>query len=208
MSFSVSSFFFAPKKKRKREADDDDLLCDKDQTVVKKAHVVDELELFDDEAVWEDVVEPPKPNTVSEARASVEPQTPASISGSATPFSAFSRSAPPTSVGSSASARRALLAADFGLKDEMEEWKASKCPWLDDIRDANLRRPGDEGYNKSTLYISPQQLSSLSVPQRQYWSIKSRYFDWVVWFQVLSPFFLKFIFDCLMYETSKGRVVF
>lgn len=136
--------------------------------------VEDDLELFDDELAWEEVTpkqtaqQTPATNAVSSSLAS------SSISSTPASFSAFSRGAPLLATPQSGQARRALLAADFGLnvKEEMAEWKQNKCPWLDDIRDANLRRPNDEGYDKSTLHIPKKLMNELTIPQQQYWNIK------------------------------------
>jgi hypothetical protein len=184
--FFVSSFRLPLNRKRETRDDENDVLPD--ETVVKKTRValvseVDELELFDDD-LWEEVEVSPKSQAPQVAlQQESHHQT-------ATSFAAYSRGAPPlvSPTHASGPARRTLLKADFGLnvKEEMEEWKSDKCPWLNDVRDASLRRPGDEGYDKSTVYITKEQMRGLTVPQQQYWNVKSRYFDWIVWFQVTT----------------------
>ncbi|XAR53316.1 hypothetical protein NMG60_11021836 [Bertholletia excelsa] len=62
----------------------------------------------------------------------------------------------------------------------------SKFEWLhpSKIRDANGRRPDDALYDKSTLYIPPDALKKMSASQKQYWDVKSRYMDVVLFFKV------------------------
>lgn len=71
-------------------------------------------------------------------------------------------------------------------KKEMEV--ASKFEWLDPsrIRDASGRRPNDPLYDRTTLYIPPEVMKKMTASQKQYWSIKSRYMDVVLFFKVVS----------------------
>ncbi|KAJ1419832.1 P-loop containing nucleoside triphosphate hydrolase [Sesbania bispinosa] len=63
---------------------------------------------------------------------------------------------------------------------------ASKFEWLDPsrIRDANGRRPNDPLYDRTTLYVPPEVLKKMSASQKQYWSIKCKYMDVVLFFKV------------------------
>ncbi|CAJ1951821.1 unnamed protein product [Sphenostylis stenocarpa] len=63
---------------------------------------------------------------------------------------------------------------------------ASKFEWLDPsrIRDANGRRPNNPLYDRTTLYIPPEVLTKLSASQKQYWSVKCKYMDVVLFFKV------------------------
>lgn len=177
--------------------------------VKKKTRVADDLDkdllLFDDEAAWEDVKSPVS-QPLSQQPSS-EPASAVAAAALSTPFGfgAYSRGAPPVGDQPNPKARRALMEADFGLnvKEEMEEWKQNKCPWLEDVRDAEKRRPSDEGYDKSTLFISKEQLAKLTLPQRQYWDVKSRYFDWIVWFQVGS-FYELYAEDAMLGQSLLG----
>ncbi|XP_027923282.1 DNA mismatch repair protein MSH7 isoform X2 [Vigna unguiculata] len=69
-------------------------------------------------------------------------------------------------------------------KKEVE--MASKFEWLDPcrIRDANGRRPNNPLYDRTTLYIPPEVLTKLSASQKQYWSVKCKYMDVVLFFKV------------------------
>ncbi|KAK6941539.1 DNA mismatch repair protein MutS, connector domain [Dillenia turbinata] len=62
----------------------------------------------------------------------------------------------------------------------------SKFDWLSpsSIRDANGRRPGDALYDKKTLYIPPDALNKMSASQKQYWNVKCKYMDVVLFFKV------------------------
>ncbi|TVU21505.1 hypothetical protein EJB05_31144, partial [Eragrostis curvula] len=72
------------------------------------------------------------------------------------------------------------------LHDEMAESARSKFEWLNpsNIRDANRRCPNDPLYDKSTLFIPPDALRKMSTSQKQYWNIKCRYMDVVLFFKV------------------------
>jgi len=65
---------------------------------------------------------------------------------------------------------------------------ASKFEWLGPcrIRDANGRRPNNPLYDRTTLYIPPEVLTKLSASQKQYWSVKCKYMDVVLFFKVVS----------------------
>lgn len=65
---------------------------------------------------------------------------------------------------------------------------ASKFEWLDParIKDACGRRPSDPLYDKKTLYIPPDTLKKMSASQKQYWSVKCKYMDVVLFFKVVS----------------------
>ncbi|XP_027358489.1 DNA mismatch repair protein MSH7 isoform X2 [Abrus precatorius] len=69
---------------------------------------------------------------------------------------------------------------------EKEAELASKFEWLDNsrIRDAKGRRPNDPLYDRTTLYIPPEVLKKMSASQKQYWSVKCKYMDVVLFFKV------------------------
>ncbi|GAU17462.1 hypothetical protein TSUD_143160 [Trifolium subterraneum] len=75
------------------------------------------------------------------------------------------------------------LALDM-TKKELEV--ASKFEWLDPsrIRDANGRRPNDPLYDRTTLYIPPEVMRKMTASQKQYWSVKCKYIDVVLFFKV------------------------
>ncbi|KAF0916096.1 hypothetical protein E2562_000705 [Oryza meyeriana var. granulata] len=72
------------------------------------------------------------------------------------------------------------------VHDEMAESARSKFEWLNpsNIKDANGRRPTDPVYDKTTLFIPPDALRKMSTSQKQYWNIKCKYMDVVLFFKV------------------------
>lgn len=68
---------------------------------------------------------------------------------------------------------------------EEEGGWCEKHSWSKDIRDSKMRRPTDEGYDKTTLYIPksefrPSKQGGMSPFQQQYWKIKMNNYDTVV----------------------------
>jgi hypothetical protein len=55
--------------------------------------------------------------------------------------------------------------------------------WLVDIKDRNQKRPLDEGYDPTTLYIPSQAWSKFTSFERQYWEIKKDNWDTIVFFK-------------------------
>ncbi|KAF8707212.1 hypothetical protein HU200_030459 [Digitaria exilis] len=70
--------------------------------------------------------------------------------------------------------------------DEMADSARSKFEWLNpsSIRDANRRWPDDPLFDKRTLFIPPDALRKMSTSQKQYWNIKCKYMDVVLFFKV------------------------
>lgn len=55
--------------------------------------------------------------------------------------------------------------------------------WLIDIRDKEGRRPNDVDYDPTSLYIPESAIAKFTDFEKQYWGIKSQYFDAVVFFK-------------------------
>ncbi|OUM61435.1 hypothetical protein PIROE2DRAFT_28032, partial [Piromyces sp. E2] len=55
--------------------------------------------------------------------------------------------------------------------------------WLMDIRDENGKRPGEEDYDPRTLYIPPSAWKKFTPFERQYWEIKAKHWEKVVFFK-------------------------
>ncbi|KAL8507194.1 hypothetical protein ACS0TY_017922 [Phlomoides rotata] len=74
------------------------------------------------------------------------------------------------------------------LKNNLDEDSGtiSKFEWLHPsrIKDANGKKPEDPLYDKKTLYIPPDALRKMSASQRQYWDVKRKYMDVVLFFKV------------------------
>ncbi|KAJ3415706.1 DNA mismatch repair protein msh6 [Chytridiales sp. JEL 0842] len=77
----------------------------------------------------------------------------------------------------STSDKKKARAADF--KDRNEK----RYAWLQDERDAEKRRPTDEGYDPRTLYIPKEAWNHFSPFESQFWQIKSTHWDTVVFFK-------------------------
>lgn len=77
-----------------------------------------------------------------------------------------------------AEARRKLDALDLsgGHTEEEGGW-CDKNSWSVNVCDSKKRSKGDEGYDPSTLYIPRHVLNNMSPFQRQFWELKSRYYD-------------------------------
>ncbi|KAJ5073525.1 DNA mismatch repair protein msh6 [Anaeramoeba ignava] len=60
---------------------------------------------------------------------------------------------------------------------------SSEFKFLRKIRDENKLNPGNEGYDSSTLYISESEMKRMSKFERQYWEIKKKNFDTILFFK-------------------------
>lgn len=56
-------------------------------------------------------------------------------------------------------------------------------PWLAHIQDADRRAPDHPEYDPRTLYIPPGQWNRFSPFEKQYWEIKSKFWDTIVFFK-------------------------
>ncbi|PRP78970.1 DNA mismatch repair protein msh6 [Planoprotostelium fungivorum] len=66
---------------------------------------------------------------------------------------------------------------------EAEEKNQKRYEWLKDIRDANKRRPGEAGYDPTTLYIPDSAWKDMTPSKKQFWEIKRDHFDVIIFFQ-------------------------
>lgn len=65
-------------------------------------------------------------------------------------------------------------------------WLHNKLDFLkpEKIRDANKNRPDDPNYDARTLYVPQDFLNKLTPAMRQWWILKSKHFDSVLFFKV------------------------
>ncbi|MCD9643964.1 hypothetical protein HAX54_031874 [Datura stramonium] len=92
---------------------------------------------------------------------------------------------------------KSLKGLNFERKNLEEEFEmTSKLEWLhlSQIKDVNGRRPGDPLYDMQTLYIPPDALRKMSASQKQYWDVKRKYMDIVLFFKVVGSTFPSCIF--------------
>jgi len=55
--------------------------------------------------------------------------------------------------------------------------------WLENIRDADGNPVGHPDYDPRTLYIPPAAWSKFTAFEKQFWEIKSKHWDTVVFFK-------------------------
>ncbi|KKA29460.1 hypothetical protein TD95_003108 [Thielaviopsis punctulata] len=79
----------------------------------------------------------------------------------------------PKKAGSSARGR------EKACKSEPED----RYPWLAKILDMNRKPPGHPEYDPSTIYVPPAAWNKFSPFEKQYWEIKQRLWDTVVFFK-------------------------
>ncbi|KAG5860233.1 DNA mismatch repair protein Msh6 [Encephalitozoon hellem] len=77
-----------------------------------------------------------------------------------------------------------------GKTDDREEGverkgvdKERRYGFMENIRDKNGRKRGDEGYDPSTLFIPRDEYSRLTPFEKQFWDIKKDHFDTIVFFK-------------------------
>ncbi|KAI1463267.1 DNA mismatch repair protein Msh6 [Daldinia caldariorum] len=58
-----------------------------------------------------------------------------------------------------------------------------RYPWLADIKDINRNPPGHPDYDPATVYVPPSAWNSFSAFEKQYWEIKQKLWDTVVFFK-------------------------
>ena len=58
-----------------------------------------------------------------------------------------------------------------------------RYPWLANIADINRNRPGHPDYDPSTVYVPPMAFQKFSAFEKQYWEIKQKLWDTVVFFK-------------------------
>lgn len=77
---------------------------------------------------------------------------------------------------------------NFSTQGSKSSRNDERWEWLEDIRDENMRRPNDPGYDPSTIYIPPKAFADLSSVQKQYWTFKKKHYDTIIFFQQGSFF--------------------
>ena len=101
---------------------------------------------------------------------------------SRTPPPSAPRAAPPkpvSSAGAAASAEAAVANMGGAVAKEVS------YEFLRNKRDAQGRKEGEEGYDKSTLYIKLKGDERFTPGQQQYWDIKKHHADVVIFFKMV-----------------------
>ncbi|RVX68476.1 hypothetical protein B0A52_07899 [Exophiala mesophila] len=55
--------------------------------------------------------------------------------------------------------------------------------WLEDVRDMDRNPPGHPDYDPRTLYVPPMAFANFSPFEKQYWEIKQKFWDTIVFFK-------------------------
>ena len=110
---------------------------------------------------------PPKTTSTSTSRFSFNASTP-------TPFKTPAKTPlKPTSTPSSTAASK-----PFGKGKE-----EARHPWLANVKDADGNPPDHPDYDPRTLYIPPYAWNKFSPFEKQYWEIKCKNYDTIVFFR-------------------------
>ncbi|KNE59698.1 hypothetical protein AMAG_05161 [Allomyces macrogynus ATCC 38327] len=67
--------------------------------------------------------------------------------------------------------------------EKFQETNKSAYEWLKDIRDADGRRPSEPDYDPATLFVPESAWRKFSEFERQFWTVKHKYFDAVLFFK-------------------------
>ena len=105
------------------------------------------------------------PSTSTAQQWTYDPENPEPLN----PVSANAQSKKPTASGKKAKAH----------ESEPEQ----RYPWLANLMDADRNPPGHPDYDKRTVYIPPMAWARFSPFERQYWEIKQKLWDTVVFFK-------------------------
>ncbi|KAJ1953071.1 DNA mismatch repair protein msh6, partial [Linderina pennispora] len=100
-----------------------------------------------------------------------------STASSSTPLMATLQSPKQSTLAVTANDARKERVAKFAKKNE------ERYAWLEDVKDAQGLRPTDPGYDKRTLFIPSSAWKKFSAFEKQYWEIKSKHWDTVVFFK-------------------------
>ena len=86
-----------------------------------------------------------------------------------------------------------------GPSKAVESWPHLKYDFLQpqNIRDINRRRPDDPNYDPKTLYVPMDFLNNQTPAIRQWWELKSRYYDTILFFK-MGKFYEFFHMDAVI----------
>lgn len=79
--------------------------------------------------------------------------------------------------------RTSIFAKTNDEGNENIQVNPDRYKWLIDVRDEAGRRPGEDGYDSRTLYIPKAQWNKFTPFERQFWEIKCKLYDTVVFFK-------------------------
>ncbi len=85
---------------------------------------------------------------------------------------------------------------------KLPEW--AKEP---NLRDKNGRRPGEENYDPTSIYIPPNSLDKMSIFMKTYWEVKRNHYDKLVLIRVHRAYLLHYT-DAYVYHTECDSNIF
>ncbi|ANB13221.1 mismatch repair ATPase MSH6 [Sugiyamaella lignohabitans] len=127
------------------------------------------------------------PASSQASRTSTEPIVPSSPPAALSKFSAgstYSGSSKPALASSSpVRSSSPIKKPSFGSTKSFEKENEERYAWLVDIKDADGNREGDAEYDPRTLYIPKSAWAKFTAFEKQYWEIKSKMWNTVVFFK-------------------------
>lgn len=171
--------FVPDAKEEAQEEDDDDFVEDASTAKAELEGGKDYTDDFDDDGDEEfiQLLERKKKN-----KASSNTKTPSKLSAQ---FSAALSKSTPTSTPSKRSSAITKPSTPSTLTKSQKFTKENeeRYQWLIDIRDAQKRTPTDPEYDPRSLYIPSSAWSRFTNFEKQFWEIKSKMWDCVVFFK-------------------------
>ncbi|KDR79956.1 hypothetical protein GALMADRAFT_242120 [Galerina marginata CBS 339.88] len=78
-----------------------------------------------------------------------------------------------------------LTAAEQREQGKKDDKKSAESPYdfLQDVRDKDGRRPGEDDYDPRTLFVPKKAWSSFTPFEKQFWEIKQNHYDTILFFQ-------------------------
>lgn len=177
-----------PIKRKRKVVDSDDEDYFKPDANDEDDHVSDFVEESDDEVSTPDEAsdeeptaeEKPRPKKRRSSPKASSPAPKSELTGSTSLGSKFVASSSYTTSGTSTKTP-AIRAKPS--KKSFEKENEERYQWLVNIRDAEKRSPEDPEYDPRTLYVPSSAWTKFTAFERQYWDIKAKMWDTVVFFK-------------------------
>ncbi|XP_050687957.1 DNA mismatch repair protein Msh6-like isoform X2 [Eriocheir sinensis] len=117
----------------------------------------------------------------------------------------------PAKVSSAVKSKLAMFAAKEApapKEEGSEEWPFLKEPWLkpENVTDRQRRRPDHPEYDPRTLYVPESFMAQQTPGMRQWWELKSRHYDTVLFFK-MGKFYELFHMDALLGVQELGLIM-
>lgn len=109
--------------------------------------------------------------------------TSVAISGTATSTNLGSKFVASSLYVASGGSVKSVKKPNSSAKKSFEKENEERYQWLVNVRDAEKRTPEDPNYDSRTLYIPSSAWSKFTAFEKQYWEIKGKMWDTVVFFK-------------------------